>query len=80
MVRGGRLLLNRRGVAVRGSVVHYPLIRRTVEVSWDEQARESAEHTEQQARAVICAPAIPPRLTRPRCRGCSYLDYCWGDE
>lgn len=79
-VRHYCLLLNRRGVNVRGGVVHYPLTRRTVEVTWDDQARRTAEHTEQQARAVIAASGIPPRLPRAQCRGCSYLDYCWGDE
>jgi CRISPR-associated exonuclease Cas4 len=79
-VRHYCLLLHRRGVNVRGGVVHYPLTRRTVEVTWDDQARRDAEHTEQQARNVMSAPHPPPRLPRAQCRGCSYLDYCWADE
>nr|WP_239308528.1 CRISPR-associated protein Cas4 [Frankia sp. Cj3] len=77
-VRHYCLLLERRGVHVRGGTVHYPLIRRTVTVTWNDQARAAALDAERQARAVIAAPSIPPRLERRRCRGCSYTDYCWG--
>lgn len=78
-VRHYCLLLARRGVTVRGGVVHYPLIRRTLQVDWDEQARQLAEQAEAEARQVIVTPTIPNRLPRPQCRGCAYLDYCWGD-
>ncbi|MFF7098065.1 CRISPR-associated protein Cas4 [Streptomyces rubradiris] len=78
-VRHYCLLLERRGIAVRAGVVHYPLIRRTTDVAWDDDARAEAEATEAEARTVIAAATPPERLTRGRCRGCSYLDYCWGD-
>ncbi|MBE3205660.1 CRISPR-associated protein Cas4 [Frankia sp. CH37] len=76
-VRHYCLLLERRGVSVRGGTIHYPLTRRTVDISWDDQARALALVTESQATEVIQAQDAPPRLERPRCRGCSYLDYCW---
>jgi CRISPR-associated exonuclease Cas4 len=79
-VRHYCLLLERRGVAVKGGIVHYPLIRRTTTVAWDGQARALAEATEAGARDVVAAQAIPPRMERRRCRGCSYIDYCWSDE
>ncbi|WP_009996238.1 CRISPR-associated protein Cas4 [Streptomyces clavuligerus] len=78
-VRHYCLLLERRGVNVRGGVVHYPLVRRTVDVLWDDDARTRAEDAEADAQAVIAAATAPERLTRDQCRGCSYLDYCWGD-
>ncbi|MFD7117928.1 CRISPR-associated protein Cas4 [Streptomyces sp. NPDC059922] len=78
-VRHYCLLLERRGIAVRGGTVHYPLIRRTTDVPWDTAARAEAENSEVRARSVIAAPEAPARLTRANCRGCSYLDYCWGD-
>lgn len=78
-VRHYCLLLERRGVSVRGGVLHYPLTRRTVQVPWDEPAREAAQHAEQEARAVITLAQPPGRLARARCRGCSFTDYCWGD-
>ncbi|MFG2919040.1 CRISPR-associated protein Cas4 [Kitasatospora sp. NPDC048298] len=77
-VRHYCLLLERRGVNVRGGIVHYPLIRRTTDVPWNEEARETAEAAEDEARAVIASTTPPDRQTRAACRGCSYLDYCWG--
>ncbi|MFD5553810.1 CRISPR-associated protein Cas4 [Streptomyces sp. NPDC127068] len=78
-VRHYCLLLERRGVAVRGGTVHYPLIRRTVNVPWDADARSEAEESEGRARATLAAAGPPDRLKRSECRGCSYVDYCWGD-
>lgn len=78
-VRHYCLLLERRGITVRGGTIHYPLIRRTTDVPWDDDARMTAEDAETQARSVIAATEPPARLARPSCRGCSYLDYCWGD-
>jgi CRISPR-associated exonuclease Cas4 len=78
-VRHYCLLLEQRGVNVRGGVLHYPVIRRTVQVSWNAIAREAAVQADLDARKVIGLPAPPPRLPRPQCRGCSFTDYCWGD-
>jgi CRISPR-associated exonuclease Cas4 len=77
-VRHYCLLLERRGVNVRGGVLHYPVIRRTVQVSWDERARESAQQADREAREIIGLLAVPSRLPRTSCRGCSFTDYCWG--
>lgn len=79
-VRHYCLLLERRGVNVRSGVIHYPLIRRTVEVPWDAEARAMAETTESEARDVMASSTVPDRITRSRCRGCSYIDYCWGEQ
>jgi len=78
-VRHYCLLLEHRGVNVRGGVLHYPLVRRRVEVAWDDAAREAARTADCEAREVIALPAAPSRLPRARCRGCSFTDYCWGE-
>ncbi|MFC4329539.1 CRISPR-associated protein Cas4 [Streptomyces andamanensis] len=78
-VRHYCLLLERRGIGVRGGVVHYPLIRRTTDVPWDAEARSEALASEGRAQHVIAAGEAPDRLARSACRGCSYRDYCWGD-
>lgn len=77
-VRHYCLLLERRGVNVRGGRLHYPVIRRTVDVPWDQAAREAAVARDWEARQVIALTAAPSRLPRARCRGCSFTDYCWG--
>ncbi|MEU0805517.1 CRISPR-associated protein Cas4 [Streptomyces sp. NPDC005970] len=78
-VRHYCLLLERRGITVRSGVVHYPLIRRTTDILWNAQARAEAHAAEDEARAVIAHGSVPPRLERNSCRGCSYIDYCWGE-
>src|SRR5437868_2829406 len=45
-VRHYCLLLERRGVNVQHGIIHYPVIRRTITVTWDKSARELAEATE----------------------------------
>ena len=72
------LALADRGVAVHGAVVHYPLARRTVTIPFDDAAHASALADRAQVIAVSAAPSAPARLERARCKGCSYLDYCWG--
>jgi CRISPR-associated exonuclease Cas4 len=79
-VRHYCLLLDQRGVTVRGGVLHYPVIRRTVQVPWNAAARETAVQADRDARSVIGLPAPPGRLLRTQCRGCSFTDYCWGDS
>ena len=69
--------LHEIGVSARGSILHYPKVRRTITINFDpDQADLAADDVH---RAVQCANAAssPPRLARPACRGCSYNDYCW---
>ncbi|MFE3513304.1 Dna2/Cas4 domain-containing protein [Streptomyces sp. NPDC059155] len=54
-------------------------MRRTTDVVWDDEARAEAQDTEAKAQAIIATSVAPDRLLRGKCRGCSYLDYCWGD-
>ena len=79
-VRHYCLLLEMRGVSVRAGVLHYPIIRRTVQVPWNAAARQAALIADRDARDVISLPAPPSRLARTQCRGCSFSDYCWGDS
>jgi CRISPR-associated exonuclease Cas4 len=64
-------------VPVRGGILHYPSTRRTVTVPYGaDEARRAAADIDAVLRTVTLQ-AAPPRLARSRCRGCSYLDYCW---
>ena len=79
-VRHYCLLLEQRGVTVRGGVLHYPIIRRTVHVPWDAAAREAAVKADHDARVVVSLSSPPSRLPRAQCRGCAFTDYCWGES
>ncbi|CAO5168445.1 RecB family exonuclease [Frankia sp. AiPs1] len=67
------------GVPAKGAVLHYRPTRRTVRLPFDEQRRDAAVADIADVLQVITAPSAPGRLDRPRCKGCSYTDYCWTD-
>jgi CRISPR-associated exonuclease Cas4 len=69
--------LHRLGVAAEGAILHYPATRRTQRHPYDADAARQAETDIADVLAVAEAPASPERLTRTRCRGCSFTDYCW---
>jgi CRISPR-associated exonuclease Cas4 len=73
-------LLRERGVPAVRAVIHYPVIRRTVEVLWDDDTAKQVEDDRDTVLGAVSLPLPPPRLPMTRCRGCSYLDYCWGGE
>lgn len=76
-VRHYCLRLKQVGIDVQGGVLHYPKTRRTSQVTYSsaEEARALGDIAD--AVGVLTMPDSPPRLSRPACRGCSYLDYCW---
>ncbi|MDG4773590.1 CRISPR-associated protein Cas4 [Solwaraspora sp. WMMD792] len=71
--------LRQVGVPARGAVLHYPKTRRTKKIEYDDAEADRAERDIADALAVTAAPESPPRLARTRCRGCSFVDYCWSD-
>ena len=71
--------LRQVGVPARGAVLHYPKTRRTKKIEYGDAEAARAEHDIADALAVTAAAESPPRLARTRCRGCSFVDYCWSD-
>lgn len=71
--------LNEVGVPARGAVLHYPATRRTNRITYgvEEEGRAGADID--RVLSVAHRPEAPPRLARSACRGCSYVDYCWGE-
>ncbi|MEV6981864.1 CRISPR-associated protein Cas4 [Sphaerisporangium sp. NPDC051017] len=67
------------GVAAQGAILHYPKTRRTKRLPYTAQAAEQARADIAVVLDVVSASASPPLLTRPACRGCSYIDYCWNE-
>lgn len=65
------------GVPVQGAVLHYPSTRRTETLPYGADEASRAASDIDSALRTVALPAAPSRLARSRCRGCSYLDYCW---
>lgn len=69
--------LHEVGVPAKGAVLHYPKTRRTRRLEYGPAEAGRARTDIANAIDVMTTPTTPPRLEQQRCRGCSYLDYCW---
>ncbi|KLL11490.1 MULTISPECIES: CRISPR-associated protein Cas4 [Protofrankia] len=67
------------GVEARGAVLHYRPTRRTIRIPFDDERRARAVDDIAAVLDIVERSDPPERLDRPRCVGCSYLDYCWTD-
>ena len=68
------------GVDVRSGVLHYPAVRKTVEIDFDAQARRDAREDIEEVLRVVALAEPPPRLERTACAGCAYIPLCWGSQ
>lgn len=69
--------LRRVGVEAVGAVLHYPKTRRTQRIVYGPAEATQATQDITNVLSVTRQSESPPRLNRPLCRGCSYVDYCW---
>ncbi|GII76650.1 CRISPR-associated protein Cas4 [Sphaerisporangium rufum] len=67
------------GVPAQGGILHYPKTRRTERVHYTPETAAQAEADIAEVLDVVSAATSPPLLARSRCKGCSYLDYCWNE-
>lgn len=67
------------GVEGRG-VLHYPLLRKTVDVELTEQATNKVEAVLQDMEKILSESSPPPPVKIGYCRRCSYNELCWGSE
>jgi len=68
--------LKRLGVTVRG-VLHYPLLRRLVNVELTEELEREMERILEDMGRVIASVEPPVAERKPYCRRCSYFELCW---
>jgi CRISPR-associated exonuclease Cas4 len=61
-------------------VLHYPLLRRTVNVELTEQHTNKVEAVLQDMEKILSESRPPQPVKIPYCRRCSYNELCWGSE
>jgi len=71
--------LHQVGIPAEAGILHYPKVRRTTKICYDDTAAEQAIADITTVLAVVTRESSPPRINRGACRGCSYFDYCWSD-
>ena len=68
--------LNGRGIPAREAVIHYPLRRDTVTVSWNDEAAEMVDAD--LAACELVVSGLPPAAERkPYCKRCAYEEVCF---
>jgi len=67
------------GVKGRG-ILHYPLLRRTVNVELTEDQAKKMESILQEIGRILSESSPPQPVKIPYCRRCSYNELCWGSE
>ena len=67
------------GVEGRG-VLHYPLLRRTVNVELTDDRARQVEALLREIDEVLRQPKPPEPVKARYCRRCSYAELCWGSE
>ena len=73
-------LLQRNGIDGATGIIEYPKLRQTERVRLDEGDSEQIEQWVQDIERIVTSEQIPGRLTKSKCRSCSYFDFCWIDE
>jgi CRISPR-associated exonuclease Cas4 len=68
--------LKHLGVAVKG-VLHYPLLKRLVDVELTEEREKEMEKIIEDMQQVIDSAEPPAAEKKPYCRHCSYFELCW---
>lgn len=69
--------LNTHGVNVKESQIHYPVMKKTQTVYWNEESKKQAEEDVNACKTVI-GQAVPPAVFKyPYCKSCAYMELCY---
>lgn len=73
-------VLRMSGIAAEYGIIEYPKLRQTERVDFDKKDEQLLEDQIRAVSEVIQSEKCPPRLTKSKCRSCSYFDFCWTTE
>lgn len=73
-------VLEQNGVVGATGLLEYPKLHKTSEVLLSTPDRETIKEMLVKIEAVIQAEHCPAPITKPRCKNCSYFDFCWSGE
>ena len=69
--------LNKNGIAVNEAQIHYPTMKKTKVVKWNEDTDKQAELDVAACREII-GQAKPPAVCQyPYCKSCAYVELCY---
>ncbi len=73
-------LLKKNGIDGVKGIIEYPRLRETTEVMLSEKDEDYLRQLIPAIEQLIVSDACPARITRKRCKHCSYFDFCWTEE
>ncbi|MDQ6477254.1 CRISPR-associated protein Cas4 [Dyadobacter sp. LHD-138] len=73
-------VLRRNGIKAEYGIIEYPKLRQTERVELDKDGENILEGWITNASRIIESEQCPPLLAKPKCKSCSYFDFCWSGE
>lgn len=73
-------LLRKNGIEDATGIIEYPKLRQTQTVTLTEEDVPVVETWVRAIETIIDSEQCPPRLTKSKCRSCSYFDFCYTEE
>ena len=70
-------ILEKNGIANASGILEYPKERKTEEVTLSTIDIERIKEIEKEITEVIRSEVIPELKKKPRCKNCSYYDFCF---
>lgn len=74
------LIFEQAGVSGVTGVLEYPKERRKEEVVLCDPDREFLLDLRTKINTLICSDNCPATLNKPKCKSCSYFDFCYTNE
>jgi len=69
--------LNENGIQISEARIHYPKMKQTKTVLWDEDARSQTLKDIEECHKVIRKASPPPLHKYPYCKSCAYMEICF---
>jgi len=73
-------VLEQNGVENCTGLLEYPRLHKTDEVFLTQPDREAIKEMLLKIDQIINTENCPDRITKQKCRKCSYFDFCWSGE
>jgi len=69
--------LNNNGIKVSEARIHYPKLRKTHTVKWNDDAEKQTELDIVNCRKLLELPTPPGVANHPYCKSCAYMELCY---
>ena len=73
-------VLERNGMTGVSGILEYPKLRAREEVLLSSIDREELSAMQNEINRIIQSENAPEKISRSKCRNCSYFDFCWIGE